>query len=197
VAGSLISAANLARALRHPFDALKTLKAIARGQFCRRWYPLRGIRFSAGKNLRVYGRLSIRGPGRVEFGDDVTVDMLVTPWTHAEGAVISVGHRCFLNGARMGAADRISIGDDCIVAETRIMDTDFHSVGANRHDPSAPVRVLPVIVERNVWIAASAGLLPGTQIGENSVVGFGSVCTGHFPANSLIAGNPARVLREL
>jgi maltose O-acetyltransferase len=48
-----------------------------------------------------------------------------------------------------------------------------------------------------VWIGAHAGILPGTRIGKNSVVGFGAVCSGEFPANVIIAGNPARVLRAI
>lgn len=66
-----------------------------------------------------------------------------------------------------------------------------------RHDPGGPVPTAPIILEENVWVGAAAGLLPGTRIGRNSVVGFGSVCTWDYPANAIIAGNPARVVREL
>ena len=59
------------------------------------------------------------------------------------------------------------------------------------------MRTEPIILEENVWIGAAAGLLPGTRIGRNSVVGFGAVCSGDYPANAIIAGNPARVVREL
>ncbi len=77
------------------------------------------------------------------------------------------------------------------------MDTDFHSVGVDRHDPTAPIRVAPVILEDNVWVAAQAGILPGTSIGANSVVGFGAVCAGVYPGNFVIAGNPAKVIKRL
>jgi acetyltransferase-like isoleucine patch superfamily enzyme len=73
------------------------------------------------------------------------------------------------------------------------MDTDFHSTRADRHNPTASVRVAPVHVGDNVWIAHSAGLLPGTRIGNNSVVSFGSVCMREYPENVVIMGNPARV----
>ena len=77
------------------------------------------------------------------------------------------------------------------------MDTDFHSTLRNRHDPDAPIRVAPVHIADNVWIAAAVGILPGTTIGANSVVGFGAVCAGDYPADVIIAGNPAVVIRPI
>ena len=77
------------------------------------------------------------------------------------------------------------------------MDTDFHSVRADRHSAAAPIRVAPVILEDNVWVAAQVGILPGTRIGQNSVVGFGAVCAGVFPDNVVIAGNPAKIVKKL
>jgi acetyltransferase-like isoleucine patch superfamily enzyme len=77
------------------------------------------------------------------------------------------------------------------------MDTDFHSVRIDRHDPTAPVRVAAIVLEDNVWVGAQAGILPGTRIGANSVVGFGAVCAGVFPENVVIAGNPAKVVKRL
>jgi acetyltransferase-like isoleucine patch superfamily enzyme len=77
------------------------------------------------------------------------------------------------------------------------MDTNFHSTDVARHDPGAPVKSAPVRIGSNVWIGAHAGILPGTTIGDNSVVGFGAVCTGDYPANALIAGPRAVVLRPI
>jgi acetyltransferase-like isoleucine patch superfamily enzyme len=75
------------------------------------------------------------------------------------------------------------------------MDTDFHSTRADRrHDASAPVRVAPVHIGENVWVAHFVGILPGTTIGRNSIVSFGSVCRGRvYPENAVLVGNPARV----
>jgi acetyltransferase-like isoleucine patch superfamily enzyme len=55
------------------------------------------------------------------------------------------------------------------------------------------VRVAPVFIGENVWVAAGAVLLPGTSIGENSVVSAAAVCMRSFPANKVILGNPAKV----
>lgn len=185
------------RALREPGRALVVGTALLRGWWYKVTYPVRGIRFSAGRNFRVSGRLIVRGPGRVRFGDNVRVGMTVTPWTHTPDAIIDVGDDVFLNGTRFGCARSIRIGTRCILADASIMDTDFHSTRADRHDPAAPVRVAPVEIDENVWVAASTGILAGTRIGRNSVVGFGAVLNGTFPENVIIAGNPASIIKPI
>ena len=185
------------RALREPGKALSVVAALLRGRWVVLACRLRGIRVEAGRNLRVEGKLVIRGPGRVIIGDDVLVCLTVTPWTHAPDAVLRIGSRTFLNGTRFGCAEEITVGEDCILADAQIMDTDFHSTHVDRHDPASPVRTAPVVIGRNVWLAGRVGVLPGTRIGENSVVGFGAVCTGSYPPDMLIAGNPARAIRPV
>jgi acetyltransferase-like isoleucine patch superfamily enzyme len=185
------------RLLQHPIHAVRVALWLARGWWSKLWYPARGIRFTAGRNLRVAGRLVIRGPGRVIFGDNVRVEGLVTPWTYTPEAVIRIGSDSYLNGTRFGCHRQITVGPRAILADARLLDTDFHSAHANRHDPSAPVRVAPIVLEENVWVAAAAGILPGTTIGRNSVVGFGAVCAGSYPADVIITGNPARVVRPI
>jgi len=194
---SYASVQSLARAARDPRRAWAVALELARGWWYKLIYPARGIRFSAGQRFRVSGRLIVRGPGQVKFGDNVRVGMTVTPWTHASDAMIEVGDDTYLNGTRFGCARSIRIGRGCILADASIMDTDFHSTRADRHDPAAPVRVAPVTLEDNVWVAASAGILAGTTIGENSVVGYGAVVRGTFPADVIIAGNPAKVEKPI
>jgi acetyltransferase-like isoleucine patch superfamily enzyme len=184
-------------ALKDPGKAVRVIVELLRGRWYKLWLPLRGIRFSAGRNFRVSGSLAVRGPGRIVFGDDVTIGMRVTPWTYAAEATIDVGSRVFLNGTRFGCLQRIEIGSDCILGESHVFDTNFHSTSADRHDPTAPVRTAPVTLGANVWVGAQAGLLPGTSVGENSVVGFGAVLSGTYPANVILAGNPARAVGEV
>lgn len=56
---------------------------------------------------------------------------------------------------------------------------------------------LPVHIENNVWIGAGVMIMPGVTIGENSIIGAGSVVTKDIPANVVAVGNPCRVLREI
>ena len=71
------------------------------------------------------------------------------------------------------------------------------------HDLQAESRIKggetakPIVIEDNVWIGGGAILLPGVRIGKNAVVGAGSVVTRNVPANTVVVGNPARVIREI
>ncbi|MFH0810734.1 MAG: acyltransferase [Pseudomonadota bacterium] len=185
------------KTVSNPVGTWRTLWSLWRGwRFkvtCRLWRR----RVVVGKNLRIYGKLVVRGPGRVTLGDNIVIGMTVTPWTYAPEALIDIGSNTFLNGTRFGCKQTIRIGPYGILGDARIMDTDFHSMSLNRHDSEAPVRVASVELGENVWVAAQAGILPGTIIGDNSVVGFGAVCSGSYPANVLIVGNPAKVVRTL
>jgi acetyltransferase-like isoleucine patch superfamily enzyme len=55
----------------------------------------------------------------------------------------------------------------------------------------------PIVIERNVWIAAGATIIGGVTVGEDSVVAAGSVVTKDVPPNTLVGGNPARVIRSI
>jgi maltose O-acetyltransferase len=55
----------------------------------------------------------------------------------------------------------------------------------------------PIVIEENVWIGGSAILLPGVRIGRNAVVGAGAVVSRDVPANTVVVGNPARVIKEI
>jgi acetyltransferase-like isoleucine patch superfamily enzyme len=182
----------LSRARAEPRKAFAAARAIAKGFVFRVYYRAFG-RLRAGRNLRVFGWLSIRGPGEVIIGDDVVIEGIVTLWTHAPEARIIIGDRVILGGTAFGCVREIRIGELSILARANIMDTDFHSLSADRRSPEAPVRVSPVSVGRNVWIGDRVGILPGTQIGDNSVVSFGAVCARAYPPNVIIIGNPAKV----
>ena len=55
----------------------------------------------------------------------------------------------------------------------------------------------PIVIEDNVWLGGGAILLPGVNVGQNAVVGAGAVVNRSFPTYTVVAGNPARVIREI
>lgn len=160
-----------------------------------------GRRVRIGRNFRTNGRLVIRGPGRVEIGDDVNA------WAHAEKNVlitfapesrIRIGSGTRLNGAGIQARTQITIGERCILGSTLLLDTDHHPLDpARRHDPTAPVASAPITIGDNVWLGGQSAVLKGVTIGENSVVAFRAVVASDVPANVVVAGNPARIVRRL
>lgn len=166
-----------------------------------RWFKLRlGNRVEFGRNFETNGRLAIHGPGLVVFGDNIKA------WCHAEknvfitytpDSVIKVGSNTRLNGAGVQVYTRIEIGPRCILGSAVIFDSDFHPLDpARRHDPDAPVACAPITIGENVWIAGQTAILKGVTIGENSVVAYRAVVVGDVPANVVVAGNPARIVKH-
>ena len=187
----------VAKALQNPASGISYVVAILRGYWYRLLLTLLGRRFKAGSRFRVFGRLSVRGPGSVTFGDNVALWGRVNAWTYHHDARITVANDVMMSGTRFGSAKEIRVGRNSILADASIRDTDFHSTRADRRSAGAPIRVAPVILEDNVWVAAGAILLPGTIIGENSVVSAAAVCMRNYPANKIILGNPAKVVAPI
>ncbi|GMG88437.1 acyltransferase [Biformimicrobium ophioploci] len=111
-------------------------------------------------------------------------------------ARISIGDYVLISpGVRISAEESISIGNGCMfAANAYITDSDWHGI-YNRTRPFRCTR--PVVLEDNVWIGDGATVCKGVTIGENSVVGAGSVVTRDVPANVVVAGNPAKVIKEI
>jgi acetyltransferase-like isoleucine patch superfamily enzyme len=159
----------------------------------------RRCRFGAG--VVANHRLDVRGPGRVEVGDGSNLYAFLGRtrlYTRAPSARIVIGRNVRLNATTVQAAALVEIGDDCILGDANLMDTDMHPLAPDRrHNLDAEVRVAPIVLERNVWVGGQAAVLPGVRIGENSVVGFRAVVAADVPPNVVVAGNPARVVRSL
>ena len=118
-----------------------------------------------------------------------------------EGNIV-IGNRVGMSGPTVYAYDRIEIGDDSIIGiNTVIMDCDMHPVDpATRLKHKNDKRYVgkrPIKIGKNVFIGYSSIILKGTVIGDNCVVGAGSVVSGQFEDNCVIAGNPARVVKRL
>ena len=117
------------------------------------------------------------------------------------GASIQIGTDTGISGASICAALSIEIGANVLLgANVIITDTDFHSIkpaGRRYNMDTDEIKAVPVFIGNNVFIGANVLLLKGSRIGENSVVGAGSVVTGKIPSNVIAAGNPARVIRAI
>jgi acetyltransferase-like isoleucine patch superfamily enzyme len=89
----------------------------------------------------------------------------------------------------------VTIGDDVLIGPNVSLITEGHPVAPSQR--SAYVMARPIVIERGVWIAANVTVIGGVTVGENSVVAAGSVVTKDVPANTLVGGNPARVIRSI
>jgi len=188
--------------LREPRNAWQVGAGLLRGHYYRVKFRLLRRRVTIGRRFRVNGRLDIRGPGTVSFGDDCCVyssrAAVTTPWTHTPEAVLRFGNRVLLTGTRIGCALRIDVDDWAGLADARITDTDFHALEVYdqpRYQTSGACKA--VRIGRNAWIGAGAWVLKGVTVGENSVVGAAAVAVVDVPPNAVVMGNPARVVSRL
>ena len=135
------------------------------------------------------------------FGEltGLTVDesfRLISPFYSTCGRHLTIGRNVFINqNCTLYDLAPVSIGDDVLIGPNVSIITDGHPVPPSRR--TAYVAAKPIVIERGVWIAAGATLIGGVTIGENSVVAAGSVVTKDVPANTLVGGNPAKVIRSI
>jgi maltose O-acetyltransferase len=113
------------------------------------------------------------------------------------GSRIRVGARTFVNYGLVALdVASIAIGDDVQIGPNVQLLTPTHPV-----DPDARrakwEAAEPIAIESNVWLGGGVIVLPGVTVGENTVVGAGSIVTKDLPPNVVAAGNPARVVRSL
>jgi len=121
---------------------------------------------------------------------------LIPPFYTDCGRNIRIGSRVFINqNCTFYSLAEIVIADDVMIGPNVGLITSEHPVApSQRH---ACLLGKPITVEKGVWIAAGATVIGGVTIGENSVVAAGSVVTRDVPANMLVAGNPARIVRSI
>jgi len=198
--GRVMRKSILCKAIRNPLKAYDVLIRLARGQYYKLKYTFGNKNVKIGKRLKVRAKLSIKGPGKVIIGDDVCIDgssHTVTTWTYSKGAEIIIGNNVFINGARFGCTKRIEVGHCSILADCRILDTDFHSTNPlKRNDPDF-IESAPIKIGNNVWIALGSVILKGVTIGDNSTIAAQSVVQKDVDANSIFAGNPAVLIKRM
>lgn len=119
--------------------------------------------------------------------------------TCSPDAEIIIGNDAKFSGTKICAKCSIRMGNRVrIGANSLIVDNDFHPIDPQMRieRPTAGL-MRPVVVEDDVFIGMNVVILKGTIIGKGSLVGAGSIVSGVFPPNSIIAGIPARVIREI
>jgi acetyltransferase-like isoleucine patch superfamily enzyme len=144
----------------------------------------------------------VSGPN-IHIGKNVTMvagdgfrTTLTTTKMHGTAGSITIGDNVLvMNGVRVSSANKIVIGDDCMLANfCYLTDADWHDIYDRTYSPG---RNAPIILERGVWVGDSAIICKGVHIGENSVVGAGAVVRHDIPANVIVAGNPAKVIKRI
>jgi acetyltransferase-like isoleucine patch superfamily enzyme len=122
--------------------------------------------------------------------------LLIPPFYTAGGTEIRVGHNVFVNqNCTFYDLGGLDIADDVMIGPNVSIITTGHPLEPSQRRAATIGK--PIMIERNVWIAAGATIIGGVTVGKNSVVAAGSVVTRDVPANTLVGGNPARVIRSI
>lgn len=119
------------------------------------------------------------------------------PFYCVYGYNIYLGDHVFLNVlCNILDCNEVEIGDHVMIGPSVQIYTAAHAIQAEPRNRGMEV-AKAVVIEDNVWIGGAAILLPGVRIGKNAVVGAGAVVSRDVPANTVVVGNPARVIREI
>jgi len=163
---------------------------------------------SVGSNFNIQPKISLSGGKYITIGANFTA--LAGLWLDAYDNYMSesfspkivIGNNVILNSnCHIGCIDCVVIGNNVLVASKVYITDHYHGDTINNCSGPPVSRPLmskgPVYIEDNVWIGEAVVILPNVRIGKNSIVGANSVITKSFPANSIIAGVPAKLIKVI
>lgn len=179
----------------------------ARQKLAERKYR-RNCEVEIGSNSKVNFRaLGLTTPARLTIGTDTIFEGKIA--AERPQATIRVGSNTFVGNSRLVSAESIEIGDNVLISwGCTISDHDSHSLLAFERKPDLAhwmngekdwthVKVAGVKIDDDVWIGFNAVVLKGVTVGRGAVVAAGSIVTKDVPPYTLVAGNPARIIRKL
>lgn len=161
---------------------------------------LRGMLFKkkfnkCGKLLRVSKKVRVlRKNCNIEIGHKVQLyrEVKLSAWGTDQKSYIKIGNNTSIGDrTEIHSGKEVIIGNDCNISwDVVIMDRDYHKLNSQKEIYK------PVHIKDKVWIGCKAVIVKGVTIGEGAVVAAGSVVTKDVPCNTLVAGNPAKVIQE-
>ncbi|WP_295730574.1 DapH/DapD/GlmU-related protein [uncultured Limosilactobacillus sp.] len=111
------------------------------------------------------------------------------------GANLKIGKGVFINsGVMFTDLGRIELADNVLIGPKATIISVNHPLDPHKR---RQVETAPVLIDKNAWIGATAVILPGVTIGENAVVAAGAVVTKDVPANTVVSGVPAKVIKKI
>ena len=127
---------------------------------------------------------------------DLDSFLLIPPFYATGGTDTRIGRNVFVNqNCTFYDLGGLDIADDVMIGPNVSLITSGHPVEPSRRREFTIAK--PIVIERNVWIAAGAIIIGGVTVGENSVVAAGAVVTKDVPPDTLVGGNPAKVIRSI
>lgn len=178
-------------------NVIKTIQRLKLQVYLR----LHGVRF--GRWPRGNG-LMIRNVGSIEICDNVSFrsKLRAEPFksglfTHNKDAVIRIGSYSAMHGTIIHSNELVEVGERCMFGPgVIILDNDSHFISMDAIERRQGVpKSDPVKIGNNVWIGMRALIMKGVKIDDNSIIASGSVVTRDVPKNTLVGGNPAKIIK--
>jgi acetyltransferase-like isoleucine patch superfamily enzyme len=167
---------------------------------------------SEGKNCRFTANSKIinhpQRPAAIELGNGVFIDGILEVYEHGQ---LFIDDYTFFGNSKIYCSNSILIGKGCWIADhVSIMDSNLHPISPNRRlqdainfsmgifpDVYTNIPNSPLVIHDSVWIGVSSIILKGVTIGKGAIIGAGSVVTKDVPPWTIVAGNPASIIREI
>ena len=109
-----------------------------------------------------------------------------------EGGILNIGSGYINSNLKLRCSNSIIIGNNCAIShDVTIMDSDFHNINYLNYEKIAPVNI-----GNHVWIGSRAMILKGVTIGDGAIIAAGSIVTKDVSSKSIVAGVPAKVIKE-
>jgi UDP-2-acetamido-3-amino-2,3-dideoxy-glucuronate N-acetyltransferase len=144
-----------------------------------------------GKNVQIYDFTNLYG---CEIGDDVKIGAFVEIQKAAK-----IGNRCKISSHTF-ICEGVTLEDEVFVGHHVVFTNDLYpraTTESGTLQTDADWECVPTLVKRGASIGSGAVLLCGITVGENAIIGAGSIVTRDVPSGTIVAGNPARILKSL
>lgn len=147
-----------------------------------------------GNGSKMLGKVYIENPRAISIGNGVIISSDVVFSSELQGGWIEIDDNAQINkDVRIDYSGGVIIGKDVLISESVVIFTHSHGINPR----SAPIP-MPLKVEEGVWIGARAIIGEKvSQIGKGAIIAAGSVVTKDVPANCIVAGNPAKLVRNI
>lgn len=199
----------LANIIAKYFDAEEIEKALRKLRIQR---SLKGV--TIGANSSIYEQATVFNfqndirKIKIGSGTHVRAELLI----FANGGRITIGDNCYVGeGTRIWSADEVLIGDNVLISHNvNVIDTDSHEINyleraesykslLSKGHPKEKINVktAPIIIADYAWISYNVSILKGVKIGKGAIVAAGSVVTKDVPEFTVVAGNPAKVIKSI